>query len=69
VLPARDSAATDWITANKRQGHLAAGQNGDWLNRLIYGDNLLAMAALLAGDEAHTQPARQGRFDLHRPAV
>ena len=39
-----------------------------WANRLIYGDNLLAMAALLAGDE-HAQPARQGGFDLHRPAV
>jgi adenine-specific DNA-methyltransferase len=62
VLPARDSAATDWITANERQGHLAAGQNGDWLNRLIYGDNLLAMAALLAGDE--TTPSLRGKIDL-----
>jgi adenine-specific DNA-methyltransferase len=62
VLPARDSAATDWITANKRQGHLAAGQNGDWLNRLIYGDNLLAMAALLAGDEK--TPSLRGKIDL-----
>jgi adenine-specific DNA-methyltransferase len=25
--------------------------NAAWINRLIYGDNLLAMAALLAGDE------------------
>ena len=62
VLPARDSAATDWITANERQGHLAAGQSGDWLNRLIYGDNLLAMAALLAGDE--TTPSLRGKIDL-----
>ena len=62
VLPARDSAATDWITANERQGHLAAGQNGDWLNRLIYGDNLLAMAALLAGDD--TTPSLRGKIDL-----
>lgn len=62
VLPARDTAATDWITANERQGHLAAGQNGDWLNRLIYGDNLLAMAALLAGDE--TTPSLRGKIDL-----
>ncbi len=62
VLPARDSAATDWITANERQGHLAAGQNGDWLNRLIYGDNLLAMAALLAGDEK--TPSLRGKIDL-----
>jgi adenine-specific DNA-methyltransferase len=62
VLPARDSAATDWITANERQGHLATGQTGDWLNRLIYGDNLLAMAALLAGDE--TTPSLRGKIDL-----
>ena len=62
VLPARDTAATDWITANERQGHLAAGQNGDWLNRLIYGDNLLAMAALLAGDD--TTPSLRGKIDL-----
>jgi adenine-specific DNA-methyltransferase len=62
VLPARDSAATDWITANERQQHLATGQNGDWLNRLIYGDNLLAMAALLAGDE--TTPSLRGKIDL-----
>lgn len=33
-----------------------------WTNRLIYGDNLLAMAALLAGDE-HT-PSLRGRVDL-----
>ncbi len=62
VLPARDSAATDWITANERQGHLSAGQNSDWTNRLIYGDNLLAMAALLAGDEK--TPSLRGKIDL-----
>jgi adenine-specific DNA-methyltransferase len=33
-----------------------------WFNRLIYGDNLLAMAALLAG-EAETPPLR-GKIDL-----
>jgi adenine-specific DNA-methyltransferase len=31
-------------------------------NRLIYGDNLLAMAALLAGDEDN--PSLRGKFDL-----
>jgi adenine-specific DNA-methyltransferase len=41
---------------------LATGQNGDWLNRLIYGDNLLAMAALLAGDD--TTPSLRGKIDL-----
>ena len=34
----------------------------EWFNRLIYGDNLLAMAALLAGD-AET-PSLRGKIDL-----
>lgn len=85
VLPARDAAAQDWITAQKRVAQrevFAPGQTsllpnpqgmlGDasaappadapWTNRLIYGDNLLAMAALLAGDE-HT-PSLRGKVDL-----
>ncbi len=85
VLPARDAAAQDWITAQKRAAQrevFAPGQTslldnpqamlGDasapasaetpWTNRLIYGDNLLAMAALLAGDE-HT-PSLRGKVDL-----
>ena len=86
VLPAKDSAASDWITAQARadrrevfapgQGSLvesaqpmlgAAGSVPPepvdaWTNRLIYGDNLLAMAALLAGDE-HT-PSLRGKVDL-----
>src|SRR3546814_18326862 len=33
-----------------------------WTNRLIYGDNLLAMAALLAGDE--DTPSLRGKVDL-----
>lgn len=36
----------------------------DWHNRLIYGDNLLAMQALLAGDEASGLPSMRGRIDL-----
>lgn len=81
VLPAKDAAATDWITAQARadrrevfapgqgsllesaQPSLAATQaEAPWANRLIYGDNLLAMAALLAGDE-HT-PSLRGKVDL-----
>jgi adenine-specific DNA-methyltransferase len=39
-----------------------ARRSEEWFNRLIYGDNLLAMAALLAGDE-HT-PSLRGKIDL-----
>lgn len=43
------------------QGQLgAAGQ--PWVNRLIYGDNLMAMAALLAGDE--NTPSLRSKVDL-----
>ena len=43
VLPARDSAAQDWVTGQQRAERRAAaqGDSGDgWMNRLIYGDNL-----------------------------
>ena len=83
VLPAKDSAAQDWVTAQKRTVQrevFAPGQTslmpnpqpmlGDgisidaqpWTNRLIYGDNLLAMAALLAGDD--NTPSLRGKVDL-----
>lgn len=83
VLPAKDSAVQDWVTAQKRAAQrevFAPGQtsliespqpmlgdagsiNGQpWTNRLIYGDNLLAMAALLAGDE--NTPSLRGKVDL-----
>ncbi|HQQ62183.1 MAG TPA: site-specific DNA-methyltransferase [Pseudomonadales bacterium] len=62
VLPSKDSKATDWITANARSEHLVESETQDWNNRLIYGDNLLAMAALLAGDEQ--TPSLRGKVDL-----
>jgi adenine-specific DNA-methyltransferase len=45
-----------------QQPMLAGEEEKPWVNRLIYGDNLLAMAALLAGDE-HT-PSLRGKVDL-----
>ena len=36
----------------------------EWRNRLIYGDNLLAMQALLAGDAASGLPSLRGKVDL-----
>jgi adenine-specific DNA-methyltransferase len=80
VLPARDTAAQDWVTQQNRtskrevfapgqaslldnpQATLGAVPEAPWVNRLIYGDNLLAMAALLAGDE--NTPSLRGKVDL-----
>lgn len=44
------------------QATLGAAPEAPWVNRLIYGDNLLAMAALLAGDE--NTPSLRGKVDL-----
>jgi adenine-specific DNA-methyltransferase len=90
VMPAKDSAVTDWVNQAARQqahevqsdvfamgqGSLIASAQGTlgsatlgssalaqpWMNRLIYGDNLLAMAALLSGDD--TTPSLRGKVDL-----
>ena len=65
VLPSRDVAAADWIAQAQRDARLKeSGEHsaGAWTNRLIYGDNLLAIAALLAGDE--DAPSLRGRVDL-----
>ena len=37
---------------------------GEWMNLLIYGDNLLAMQALLAGDASTGLPSLRGKVDL-----
>lgn len=44
------------------QTTLGAVPEAPWANRLIYGDNLLAMAALLAGDD--NTPSLRGKVDL-----
>ncbi|MHB8911743.1 MAG: hypothetical protein ACYC42_03680, partial [Lysobacter sp.] len=62
VLPAKDTAASDWIAAAVRRANLRDGQAQNWRNRLIHGDNLLAMAALLAG--AEHAPSLRGQVDL-----
>ena len=62
VLPAKDVAAKDWIADDERRVQRAAAEQADWVNRLIYGDNLLAMAELLAGDEQ--TPSLRGKIDL-----
>lgn len=37
---------------------------GSWMNRLVYGDNLLTMQALLAGDPQTGLPSLRGKVDL-----
>jgi len=58
VIPSRDRNWKDLL----RQKELSAELNLNTINRLVYGDNLLAMAALLAGDE--TTPSMRGKIDL-----
>lgn len=62
VLPSKDVSASDWIAQAQRSARLDDGQQESWANRLIYGDNLHAMAALLAGDEE--SPGLRGKVDL-----
>lgn len=57
VIPNKDTAEED-LLRRFRGGEVDA----EYPNRLIYGDNLLAMAALLAGDQAH--PSMRGKIDL-----
>lgn len=56
------------IPSKDMRGFLS-GQTGiyssqDWYNRLIYGDNLLVMQALLAGDEENELSSLRGKIDL-----
>jgi adenine-specific DNA-methyltransferase len=57
VIPSKDSKIDDLFRAGRDKGGERVPSN-----RLIYGDNLLAMAALLAGD-AET-PSLRGNVDL-----
>jgi len=60
------------VLPTKAKGGLAAhfGQSvkevdkKEWFNRMIYGDNLLAMQALLAGDPQTGLPSMRGKIDL-----
>lgn len=58
VIPSRDSNWHDLMKLAERGGKPRATQP----NRLIYGDNLLAMAALLAGSDE--SPSERGNIDL-----
>lgn len=58
VLPSRDISGL-WKGVNTQ---ICA--EGEWKNRLIYGDNLLAIQALLAGDPSTGLPSLRGKVDL-----
>ena len=58
VLPARDTSGL-WRGQTTNQDLYQP-----WYNRLIYGDNMLAMQALLKGDPANGTPSLRGAVDL-----
>ncbi len=57
VLPSKDSTGLF-------SGRVPDVDEKEWLNRLIYGDNLLAMQALLSGDAFSGLPSMRGKIDL-----
>ena len=59
VIPSKDSNWQDMLRRMEKGNH---DLNPATMNRLIYGDNLLAMAALLAGDDE--TPSMRGKIDL-----
>jgi len=59
VIPSKDSNWQDMLRRVEKGEH---DLNPVSMNRLIYGDNLLAMAALLAGDDE--TPSMRGKVDL-----
>lgn len=58
VIPSKDASAVDLFRASRTETAAPPARP----NRLVYGDNLLAMAALLAGDEE--TPSLRGQVDL-----
>ncbi len=57
VMPSKDSGGL-------YQGPKQSISEKEWKNRLIYGDNLLTMQALLAGDPDSGLPSMRGQIDL-----
>ncbi len=57
VLPSKDTAG---LFSGRNEKDFIA----EWKNRLIYGDNLLAMQTLLTGDKESGLPSMRGKIDL-----
>ena len=66
VLPHKDVSGIfrEQIPVIPNAFNNALSDKENWMNRLIYGDNLLAMQALLAGDAATGLPSLRGKVDL-----
>lgn len=69
VLPAKDSAGLfsgQMPQMNEKDpvGKSGTSSGASWMNRLVYGDNLLVMQALLAGDSESGLPSMRGKIDL-----
>ena len=58
VLPSKD------VSGLYRGEIPSIDENEEWKNRLIYGDNLLVMQGLLAGDSASGLESMRGKIDL-----
>lgn len=65
VLPRKDvSGFFRGKVPNIPNAFNAALDGSTWMNRLVYGDNLLTMQALLAGDPQTGLPSLRGKVDL-----
>ena len=60
VLPTRAIGGLTKFTGQA----IKTENNSSFLNRLIYGDNLLAMQSLIAGDPDTGLPSMRGKIDL-----
>lgn len=65
VLPSKDTSGLFRGSSPQIPNAFNQDLHGEgWMNRLIYGDNLLTMQALLAGDPATGLPSMRGKVDL-----
>lgn len=60
VIPSKDSNYKDLLKGIDKKEN----KEDEWKNRLVYGDNLLLMQALLAGDPENGLPSMRGKIDL-----
>lgn len=60
VIPSKDSNYRDLLKGIDKK----ESKEDEWKNRLVYGDNLLLMQALLAGDPENGLPSMRGKIDL-----